>query len=117
VGGVAGNPGEMVEHLKKVAGGAICHASAAIWWKKHVPLGNCVARWHGGMVAIWWEVGEMRRPIWGKMLVSPIGMARGVCGCSRHPSSPPSPVCWVSTGCVGQRKHPAPNENLVWGHG
>jgi hypothetical protein len=54
VGGGAEKPGDMAKHLEKVVGGAIRHASSAIWWKNLVPLGNGAARRHGGVVAMWW---------------------------------------------------------------
>jgi hypothetical protein len=66
VGGAAKKPNETTEHLKKLVGRAVGRPSAAIWWKNRVPPGNGAARRHGGTVAIWWEVGEMRWPIWEK---------------------------------------------------
>jgi hypothetical protein len=55
-----------VQHHEKVAGGDIQRGSAAIWWKKGVPVGKGAAKLDGGAPAICWEVGEMGWLIWGK---------------------------------------------------
>jgi hypothetical protein len=85
VGGAAEKPVEMAEHLEKLVGGAIRRTSCGDLVEKSCSAGNGAAKRHGGAVAIWWEVGGMRWSIWGRMLVSPTGMARGVFGSSRRP--------------------------------
>jgi hypothetical protein len=67
----------------------------------------------GGTVAIWWEVGEMQWTIWGRMLLSQTGMARGVFNRSRRPRSPPRVLGFDR---VRRTKNlPVPHETLVWG--
>jgi hypothetical protein len=107
VGGTVGKPGGTVQHCEKVAGREIQHGSAAIWWKKGIPMGTGAAKLDIGMMMICWEVGEMEWPIWGKNIVTPTGMAHNIFGHSRRPRSPP-PHTHTCVGCLLG----APNEEM-----